>query len=97
MDYMCPYSAKLLTTFFTQVIPHIKSSSYASDVQFIFRPQIQPWHPSSLFVHDAAMAVLNLCNGDSEMYWKFGMALMEHMVRPTMKARYTLNKVERLQ
>jgi hypothetical protein len=32
-------------------------SKYSTSLQTIFRPQIQPWHPSSTLVHEAALAV----------------------------------------
>lgn len=35
-------------------------ATYPGKVQFIFRHQIQPWHPQSTFVHEASLAVERL-------------------------------------
>jgi hypothetical protein len=42
-------------------------------VQFIFRPQIQPWHPSSTLVHEAGIAVSRLAAPGR--FWDFAAAL----------------------
>ena len=47
-------------------------NSLASKVQFIFRQQVQPWHPSSTLVHEAGLAVLRLA---PERFWDFSKAL----------------------
>jgi len=41
-------------------------------VQIVFRPQVQPWHPSSTLVHEAAFAVLKL---SPAAFWPFSAAL----------------------
>ena len=53
------YSAKMFKTVHSSVFPVVKRI-YAAKVQFILRQQIQPWHPSSTLVHEAATAVLRL-------------------------------------
>lgn len=56
-----------------QVIPHVQSSaSLAPKVQFVFRQQIQPWHPSSTLAHEAALAVQRLA---PDRFWDFSAAL----------------------
>jgi len=72
LDYVCPFSAKMFKTVYTQVFPLIEKS-YASKVQILFRPQIQPWHPSSTLTHEAGIAVLKL---DPSKFWPFSAALM---------------------
>ncbi|KAL2125037.1 hypothetical protein VTJ04DRAFT_1402 [Mycothermus thermophilus] len=58
IDYVCPFSAKIFRTLTTSVIPHIRAHpTLASRVQIILRQQIQPWHPASTLVHEAALAV----------------------------------------
>ncbi|KAI4178667.1 MAG: hypothetical protein L6R41_008279 [Letrouitia leprolyta] len=48
--------------------------TYPQKVQFIFRQQIQPWHPSSTLCHEAAAAVLRLA---PDKFWKFSKVLFE--------------------
>ncbi|TVY49824.1 hypothetical protein LOCC1_G000453 [Lachnellula occidentalis] len=73
LDYVCPFSAKMFNTIYSSVIPLIKQK-YPSKVQIIFRQQIQPWHPSSTLVHEAAVAVLKL---ESGKFWEFSKALFD--------------------
>ncbi|KAJ9132992.1 Protein disulfide oxidoreductase domain protein [Pleurostoma richardsiae] len=73
LDYVCPYSAKLFKTFVTSVAPAIRADkALAPRVQVIFRQQVQPWHPSSTLVHEAALAVQRLAPG---RFWAFSNAL----------------------
>ncbi|KAK5631543.1 hypothetical protein RRF57_007257 [Xylaria bambusicola] len=75
LDYVCPFSAKQFNTVYNVVAPLIRSNpKWASSVQFIFRQQIQPWHPSSTLTHEAAAAVLQL---NPEKYWSFSDALFK--------------------
>ncbi|KAI0434942.1 hypothetical protein F5Y09DRAFT_327891 [Xylaria sp. FL1042] len=75
LDYVCPFSAKQFNTIYNVVAPLIHSNpKWASNVQFIFRQQIQPWHPSSTLTHEAALAVLQLA---PEKYWTFSDALFK--------------------
>lgn len=47
---------------------------YATKVEIIFRQQVQPWHPSSTLVHEAAVAVLKT---DASKFWPFSAALFD--------------------
>jgi len=58
----------MFKTLYSSVFPSASSKSYASNVQFIFRQQIQPWHPSSTLVHEAGVAVLRL---SPTKFWDF--------------------------
>lgn len=49
----------MFKTVYHDVYPIVREK-YADRVQFIFRQQIQPWHPSSTLVHEAALAVAKL-------------------------------------
>jgi len=76
-DYMCPYSAKLFKTLYHDVFIHIRCRPmYSKKVRFVLRPQVQPWHPTSILVHEAAMAVC-LLTQDVDTFWKFAKALFE--------------------
>ncbi|KAK5725080.1 hypothetical protein LTR17_013279 [Elasticomyces elasticus] len=71
LDYVCPFSKKMFNTVYDSVFPIVKQK-YADKVQFIFRQQIQPWHPSSTLVHEAGAAVLQT---NPEKFWEFSKAL----------------------
>jgi len=76
LDYVCPFSAKLFKRVYNDVQPLIEKD-YAGQVQFIFRHQVQPWHPSSTLVHEAALAVEMV---DKSKFWEFSNALFEKQV-----------------
>ena len=65
------FSAKMFNTVYTSVFP-IVQQKYADKLQFIFRQQIQPWHPSSTLVHEAGVAVLRV---NQNKFWDFSSAL----------------------
>ena len=64
----------MFSTLYTSVFPLVKKK-YPAQVQFILRQQIQPWHPSSTLVHEAATAVLRLA---PNKFYEFSNALFEH-------------------
>ncbi|QPC63537.1 hypothetical protein HYE67_005768 [Fusarium culmorum] len=75
LDYCCPFSAKIFRTLRSDVIPAIKANEHwASSLTFIFRQQVQPWHPSSTLMHEAGLAVLRLA---PERFWDFSAALFD--------------------
>lgn len=74
LDYVCPFSAKMFNTLYSSVLPDIPKK-YPAKVQFLFRQQIQPWHPSSTLVHEAGAAVLRLA---PDKFWPFSEALFKH-------------------
>ncbi len=73
LDYVCPFSAKMFNTIYNSVLPDVPKK-YPSKVQFVFRQQIQPWHPSSTLCHEAGAAVLRL---SPDKFWPFSKALFE--------------------
>ncbi|KAL2129452.1 hypothetical protein VTI74DRAFT_7792 [Chaetomium olivicolor] len=76
LDYVCPFSAKIFKTLTNTLIPHILANpNLSSRLQLIIRQQIQPWHPSSTLVHEAALAVNRLANGDPYKFLAFSEAL----------------------
>jgi protein-disulfide isomerase len=63
----------------TAVITHIRAHpTLRTRLQLIFRQQIQPWHPSSTLVHEAALAVQRLTAGDADKFWTFSEALFRN-------------------
>lgn len=63
----------MFNTLYTSVLP-LLPKKYPSKVQFLFRQQIQPWHPSSTLVHEAAAAILRL---SPDKFWDFSAKLFE--------------------
>jgi hypothetical protein len=47
---------------------------WAGSVQVIFRQQVQPWHPSSLWMHESAIAVQRLAPAK---FWDYSTALFK--------------------
>lgn len=45
---------------------------YDGKVKIVFRNQVQPWHGSSTFVHEAGLAVARVA---PEHFWKFSRAV----------------------
>ncbi|KAK3396334.1 thioredoxin-like protein [Sordaria brevicollis] len=75
LDYTCPFSAKIYNTLYTSLLPALSSDpSLGSKLQFIFRHQVQPWHPSSTLTHEAALAVQRLAPAK---FWDFSAALFK--------------------
>ncbi|KAL8725587.1 MAG: hypothetical protein Q9181_006361 [Wetmoreana brouardii] len=74
LDYVCPFSAKMFLTLYHSILPSLPKK-YPGRIQFIFRQQIQPWHPSSTLVHEAAAAVLRLTPGK---FWEYSKTLFDH-------------------
>jgi protein-disulfide isomerase len=84
LDYTCPFSAKMFKTLHSDLFPRFSSgasplggvpSPLGRRIQFIIRPQIQPWHPSSTLTHEAALAVALLAPAK---FIPFAAALFAH-------------------
>ncbi|TQV96458.1 Thioredoxin-like protein [Cordyceps javanica] len=73
LDYCCPFSAKLFRALRDVVTPLVEADpSRARGLAVVFRQQVQPWHPSSTLMHEAALAVLRLA---PDRFWDFSAAL----------------------
>ncbi|CEL60803.1 hypothetical protein RSOLAG1IB_04042 [Rhizoctonia solani AG-1 IB] len=58
LDFVCPFSAKIFLNAVDQVLkPLFTDGVYAGKVKLLLRLQPQPWHGSSTFTHEAALAV----------------------------------------
>jgi hypothetical protein len=72
VDYVCPFSAKMAKAIDTVLKPLFDAGGqYEGKVKVIFRPQVQPWHASSTFVHEAGLAVRMLSHcfeSETDMY-----------------------------
>ncbi|CAL1700283.1 unnamed protein product [Somion occarium] len=75
LDYVCPFSAKLSLTIESVLRPFFdKGGKYEGKVKVIFRNQVQPWHASSTWVHEAGLAVARV---SPENFWAFSLALFK--------------------
>lgn len=75
LDYCCPFSARLFATLTRHVLPLVRASpAWAPRLALVFRPLVQPWHPSSTLMHEAALAVLRLAPA---RFWAFSAALFD--------------------
>ncbi|KAM3451128.1 hypothetical protein MY3296_005500 [Beauveria thailandica] len=75
LDYCCPFSGKLFRALRTVVTPLVQANpAWAANLAVVFRQQVQPWHPSSTLLHEAALAVLRL---DPAKFWDFSAALFD--------------------
>ncbi|KAF8345579.1 hypothetical protein F5887DRAFT_1061715 [Amanita rubescens] len=76
LDYVCPYSAKMMATIDTVIKPLVnEGGQYYGKVKIIFRPQVQPWHATSTYTHEAGFAALR---ASPENFYKFSLALFGH-------------------
>lgn len=62
----------MFNTIYESLGPRLRSSPLGLKFQFIFRPQVQPWHPSSTLTHEAALAVSRFV---PHKFWAFAAAL----------------------
>lgn len=66
LDLICPYSAKMFRTLYDDVVPGINNSKInngVANVTIKIHHVIQPWHPQSTMVHEAALAVKKVLPG----------------------------------
>ncbi|KAF9651678.1 hypothetical protein BDM02DRAFT_3126781 [Thelephora ganbajun] len=74
LDYVCPFSRKMTNNFNASVKPLIENGGkYDGKVKAIIRQQVQPWHGTSTYVHEVALAVARV---SPEKFWEFHVALM---------------------
>jgi len=73
LDYVCPFSAKMALTIESVLKPLFGTGGqYDGKVKVIIRLQVQPWHGSSTFTHEAALAVARV---SPTHFWPFSLAL----------------------
>ncbi|KAG0150550.1 hypothetical protein CROQUDRAFT_57956 [Cronartium quercuum f. sp. fusiforme G11] len=84
LDFTCPFSAKIFKSIHQHLIPIIEKNNHHHQISLIIRQVPQPWHHSSTFVHQAAIAVSTILLRDnppeiaSIKLWKYFGALFEH-------------------
>ncbi|KAI0254808.1 hypothetical protein BJV78DRAFT_1183041 [Lactifluus subvellereus] len=75
LDYVCPFSQKLSVAIDTIVKPLVeRKGKYEGKIKIIFRNQVQPWHGSSTFTHEAGLAVARVT---PEKFWPFSLQLLQ--------------------
>jgi len=75
LDYVCPFSAKMALAIENVLVPLCaQDGKYGGKVKVIFRPQVQPWHASSTFVHEAGIAIARVA---PQQFWPFALALFK--------------------
>lgn len=84
VDYVCPWSKIMIDKLYKvnlayYLIQHsLKKGIFPTlekdypNVSFIFRHQVQPWHPSSTMTHESALAVERV---DPSKFWDYTIAL----------------------
>ncbi|VDB97133.1 unnamed protein product [Peniophora sp. CBMAI 1063] len=74
LDYVCPFSGKMTRAIDSVLKPLLDAGGqYEGKVKVIFRNQVQPWHASSTFVHEAGVAVAMVA---PQKFWPFTVLLM---------------------
>ncbi|KAH7887314.1 hypothetical protein F5I97DRAFT_1828430 [Phlebopus sp. FC_14] len=75
LDYVCPFSAKMSRVIDTVLKPLLdKGGKYDGKVKIVMRLQVQPWHGSSTFTHEAGLAVARCSEED---FWTFSRKLFD--------------------
>ncbi|PRP85774.1 hypothetical protein PROFUN_05966 [Planoprotostelium fungivorum] len=74
LDYVCPFSAKIYKKLNDEVLPFL-DKEHPGKVSFIFRQQVQPWHPISTEVNEAGLAIERLA---PNKFFEFSTLLFEH-------------------
>ncbi|KIK64845.1 hypothetical protein GYMLUDRAFT_39804 [Collybiopsis luxurians FD-317 M1] len=75
LDYVCPFSAKMALAIQNVLVPLCnEGGKYGGKVKVIFRNQVQPWHASSTWVHEASLAVARVA---PQQFWQFSLALFK--------------------
>ncbi|CAO3679401.1 unnamed protein product [Umbelopsis vinacea] len=90
LDYTCPFSAKIYKKLRKDVVPYL-TNEHPDQVQVIFRQQVQPWHPTSTLLHEAALAVERV---DKSRFWDFSDVLFERQTEYFDEAVYTKSRNE---
>ncbi|KAI0268155.1 hypothetical protein BC834DRAFT_968370 [Gloeopeniophorella convolvens] len=75
LDYVCPFSGKLSVAIDKVVKPLVDAGGkYDGKVKVIFRNQVQPWHGSSIFTHEAGLAAARVA---PDKFWAFSLLLLQ--------------------
>ena len=69
LDYLCPFSAKIFLNFHEHIASMVSGNDarYRGQLRVVIRPVPQPWHASSTWLHETALAVARLARSDEHM------------------------------
>ena len=91
LDYLCPFSAKIFLNFHEHIASMVSGNDarYRGQLRVVIRPVPQPWHASSTWLHETALAVARLARSDEHMledpqtnaFWQYSVALMRELER----------------
>ena len=91
LDYLCPFSAKIFLNFHEHIASMVSGNDarYRGQLRVVIRPVPQPWHASSTWLHETALAVARLARSDEHMledpqtnaFWQYSVALMRESER----------------
>lgn len=86
-----PFSAKILINFHEQVRPLLfgEDAPFKNKVRVVLRPVPQPWHASSTYLHETALAIARLAptdpdvlaNPETNPFYQYSVALMRESSR----------------
>jgi len=71
LDYCCPFSKKAFFVLMDHVLPAMEGK-----ICFYFQHQVQPWHPQSTLLHEAALAVKQV---DPNKFFPYSRVLFENL------------------
>lgn len=74
LDYDCPFSAKIFSKFYKEVIPKVEEK-HPGKFSFVVMNVIQPWHPTSTLMHEVALAVAKV---HPDRFWDFSQYLFDN-------------------
>ncbi|ORY77744.1 hypothetical protein BCR37DRAFT_382641 [Protomyces lactucae-debilis] len=78
LDFVCPFSEKLFYTLFHHVLNADHGPKpFLKKIQFLFRNQVQPWHPSSTLLHEASLAVAVINRHAPHVWWHVASILFQ--------------------
>lgn len=82
LDYTCPFSARFFRHLLT-ALALVPSIPNPYGLNLIFRQQVQPWHPTSTLVHEAALIAERYGQAEGEgwegnPFWVFSKAAFDH-------------------
>ncbi|KAJ1551862.1 hypothetical protein HK405_013645 [Cladochytrium tenue] len=55
LDFVCPFSRRIFVRLVDEVLPYA-ATAHPGKLALVFRHQVQPWHPQSTLLHEAAIA-----------------------------------------
>lgn len=77
LDYDCPFSAKIFAKLYDEVIPII-DKKHPGQFEFIIMNVPQPWHPTSILMHEVALAVGKV---QPQSFWEFSKVLFANQLK----------------